>query len=87
MDNVLLEHLLRIRQEIGSVNQAQADLSTQMTAIAQRLSQVERCLVNLHHDVSQSRTRAIWTDEERTAFSTWLAGNDVSDDGFPKLPS
>lgn len=86
MNDALLENLLLIRQEIGVLNQAQNALIAQLSAIDQRLTQVEHCLVNLHNDASQSRSRAIWSDEDRTAFSNWLTTNTVADDGFPNLP-
>lgn len=86
MDNTLLEHLLSIRQELGELNQTRHVLVAQLSAIDQRLAQVERCLVNLHNDTTQSRSRAIWSDDERTAFSNWLTTNTVANDDFPSLP-
>lgn len=86
MNEEFLDLLQKIQQSINELKQSHAELSHQATSVDQRLCQVERCLVNLHNDARQSRGRSIWTDDERMAFSNWLATNAVVDEGIPKLP-
>ena len=42
-------------------------------------------MVNLHNELSQTRSHAIWTDEERAAFCSRLTANLESDSVFTGL--
>lgn len=86
MDYSITEHLLRIRQEIGEIGQSQTDVAAQLTALDNRLSNIERCVINLRNDAVQASNRSIWSDDERTAYVNWLTDVSEQDEHFPSLP-
>ena len=66
--------LADINSGVSRLNTVLDKLSQQIASVDQRLSLVERCVVNLYtHQDRQNR--AIWTEAERSAFCAWLTEN------------
>ncbi|MCQ8129986.1 hypothetical protein [Methylomonas rivi] len=81
-NQTLLELMRQIQRDIGELKQQQVELSGQLLTVDERLLNVERCLINLRSDADRSRTRMVWSDDERTAFSNWLSSNTNVNDDF-----
>ncbi len=81
----IMDLLLQIQRDIGALRQDQASLSQQITALNQRMTQVEYCVTNHYNDFRQTGNRTIWTNEQRTAFGDWLVSNTTENDIIPVI--
>jgi hypothetical protein len=82
----ILDQLQQIIQGLNTLTQTVSQLNLRQHRIEERLTQVERCLVNLRQEANQSRNRPVWTDNERAAYALWLTEASEQDQGFPTLP-
>lgn len=87
-DSLVLGQFRQITAGVADLSAVLAQLVQRLEAVDQRLSHVERCVVNLHINHTQNN-RAVWTETERSAFCNWIAENLTADEAnpFEKLSS
>lgn len=81
----MMDLLLQIQRDIGALRQDQVSLALQITALDQRMTQVEYCVTNHYNDFRQTGNRTIWSNEQRTAFGDWLVSNTLENDIIPVI--
>jgi hypothetical protein len=75
VNDLVLEQLKQISSSFGQLHMSIVEVSQQLGSVDQRLSQLERCVVNWYDNDAYNRNRTVWTQTERAAFCSWLAEN------------